>query len=266
MSQDVVPWLGRGVVTWAGGLIVAALDGVWELPLGVQGEPLAQFTRISDGIATYYRSFAQGPGQGAVYRGHLLLPMAGQGSPNEVLVCRLDQRGRPWARMGGDNEGVNAMGVLLTRVPAAANEEPELLGAFANESATNGKRILDVNWFDAASDQSDADGGTPVCKVTTRDIPTGPFNVSTAVKVRLSYELEGASASIGASWSVGSVDDPTSSALSGSAPEDPEGVDSYSWSLRKRCKFIRYTFTSSGAFSRLKIRAIESFSRGSARS
>jgi hypothetical protein len=255
VSQDVIPRGGLGVTTWAGGLIVPALDGVWELPLGVQGEPLAPFARISDNIAKLYRDEVENyPGQVAVFRGHLLLPTTEAGG--DVLVCRLDHKRRPWSRMD------DPMTAFLVRPPASGTTEPELLGVH-----DAGLRIVDVNYFAPEDDQSDPDAGTPVWSVTTRDFPTGGFTVNTATGVRLSYELAdpaAANPTIAASYAVGE-EGAAFTALSGSAAEDSSGVGSVRWSLRKRTRSIRYKFVSSGAYSRCKVRGIESFSRPSAR-
>jgi hypothetical protein len=264
ISQDVVPWGGQGVVTWAGGLIVAAVDGVWELPLGVQGEPLAAFARISRPVDALYRSFALGPWQPAVFRGHLLLPMdfgsASSPSP-DTLVCRLDRDNRPWTRMGGSNP----IGAFVSRPPASPDDSPELLGALSEPGKL---RVQQVHYFAPETDQTDEGGVAAPFSITTRDFPTGNFTVNTATGVRLSYELEDPAASnptIAASFAVG---DPGQAftALTGAAAEDATGVASVRWSLRKRCKSIRFKFVSSGAFSKCKVSGIESFSRPSAKS
>lgn len=268
MSQDVVPWGGIGVTTWAGGLIVPAIDGVWELPLGVQGEPLAPFSRISDSISELYRSFTVGPRQAAVYRGHLLLPMDTRnatGTPEagaDVLVCRLDRDGRPWTRMGGATTA-DVMGTFLARTPAVTTEQAELLGA----PAATTLRVVDVNYFEPASDSSEAGGADVPFSLTTRDFPTGAFTVNTATRLRVSYEMVDPSTenpTLAASFAVGAVD-ASFTTLTGSAAEDATGVGSYAWSLRKRTRSIRYKLVSSNGFSRLKVRGIESFSRPSAR-
>jgi hypothetical protein len=292
-SRDIVLWGNAGIAAWEGGLIVPALDAVWQISLGVTSEAPQPFADVSDPIVALYQDYVRRgyrPGQATVYKSHYLLPIvSAAGVPQDLLVCKLngrDHRGRrifAWSRLAGTGAQVN--GLAIHKPPGQA---PQLIGS----SAVIG-RVLNLSYFEpSGSVTTDADGSVPVWSEITRDFPSGSLNVNTITKIRLRYELvdpggvnptiqayviSGKTASGGTEWGLfswGQADWspiatetllPGSATLTGTGATDTLGLVPKTWLVRKQARYVRFKFQSADRAARLARKSLEVFVRSSGR-
>ena len=189
-SRDLILWGNAGIAAWEGGLVVPGLDDVWVMQLGVASEAPSPFQRVSKSISRLYREYvARGysPGQACVYRAHYYLPILNGTSVVDMLVCRLDMAGgdpeaRPWTHLGDFGAQTPA---LTVRTSASSPRQPEFIGTDGNLG-----KVLNLAHLDPKlSVARDANGSAPRYSVQFADLPTGPLNKNTIVKVRIGYEL-----------------------------------------------------------------------------
>jgi hypothetical protein len=281
-SSDLVLWGDAGIAAWEGGLIVPAMDAVWEMKVGVASEAPAPFNQISRNIQALYREYVNRGlqvGQACVYRGHYLLPILDGQTPVDLLVCRLDHPQRPWTRMDGFGAHLASIGY---RVSPTAPFRPELLGG----SAVSG-RVLNLSYFDPGPQAPlDADGSSHEWSMQTRDMATGPLNKNTITTLRMAYELGDAGTpdpTISATFVSGSeVQGETewglfdwgqadwaavadTAVLSGEAPVDPFGYETFSWRVGQRERFGRFRLRSNGPIEHLRLRSLEMYVRSQGR-
>lgn len=286
-STDLILWGDSGIAGWSGALVVPALDGVWAVSLGVASEAGAPFTRISDQISDLYRSYvARGaqPGVASVFRAHYILPIVLNDAVIDTLVCRLDgrdSRGRPsypWVHFASE--------IAPTALVSVPSSPAVLLGA-GGSGSTSG-RVRKCEWFSpSGAVAQDADGSTFEWSVTTRDIPTGPINDNTVVKIRVTYEMVTAGTTPtlqayygsdrlrgtewgefewgGAEWTSSEglfeqLTDPVTD-----APEDIAAAAPFTWRVRKKSRYARFRLVCDDDVSRFSLRAFEMFVRDSGR-
>lgn len=280
-SSDLILWGDAGLAAWEGGLVVPAVDGVWQLSLGVASEAPQSFRRLSTPIDSLYRDYVHRgyqPGQACVFRGHYLLPILDGLEPVDLLVCRLDAEGTPWTHFSGAGSQLAAVTVRLGPSP----RQPELIGG----SVASG-RVLTLSYFDPdATTAYEADGTAHWFSVQPRDYPTGPLNENTIVRLRMGYDLgdpasanptisatqiSGRSVTGATEWGLfdwGQKDwSPAvaSTALSGTAPEDEYGYKPYVWHLAKRERFARFRVWTTSPASHLTLRWLEVYARSNGR-
>jgi hypothetical protein len=249
-SRDLILWHNAGIASWRGSIVVPARDGVWLMQAGVTSEPAVPFEKISGPIDRLYRDrLAAGGGLGVatVHRGHLFLPMIGVGE--ETLVCRLDVPGRPWVRLAGHAGLVAGF---------AEHKEDSGVALLAATRETSAGRLMRCSFFDSTAETTDADGSVPSFSVTSRDLPTGSGPENTITKLRAAYTLQSA----GTADLTASLENPTTTALTGSAPETAE-ADTYSWRVGKRRRFARVKIACNDETTDLTLRSIELFTRDS---
>jgi hypothetical protein len=286
-SRDLILWGDPGIAAWAGGLIVPAVDAVWQVNLGVRSEAAQPFARISDPIRALYEDYVDRgyqPGLATVYRSHYLLPILSGTKTIDLLVCNLGSPKRPWSRLGGFGAALTGLAV---RKNATGARDPVLIGA------SSAGRALNLSYFDPAGPVArDADGSAHVWSVTMRDVATGALNKNTVTKVRVGYELVDAGAdnptieayvlsgrtpSGGTEWGLfswGQADwSPTaeetplpgSATLTGNAEVDTFGLVPHTWPVRERERFIRFKFVSQDPAARLALKTVEIFVRSNGR-
>jgi hypothetical protein len=283
-SSEIVLWGDQGLAPWAGGLIVPGTDAIWQVSLGVESDATQPFTEISGPIQSMYREYVREgfqPGGAVVFNNHYILPIVSGVNVVDMLVCRLDVKGRPWSRL----TGFGSQGLTLARRVDPVTRRPDLL--IGHQAG----RILDGGWFSPSpSSEADADGSGYSWSVTTRDYSTGNFVPNTVVKLRASYQLEdtdGSDPSIDAFditsristtgtkwgqfqwgtgvWSPGGTEAVSMESLGTGAPEDAEGDRPFTWPVRRKARFVRFRLRSSSTTSWLSLRALELFVRSSGR-
>lgn len=260
VGGEIVLWGDLGVSSWAGGVIVPAVDDVYIL--GADGPSVtltgARQSSWDGGIRDLYRSYVAAgyqPGMAAVHRGHYVLPVLNGSTWVDTLVCRLD-RGSVWTRWSG-----HAAGVANAVLAGSASAGPKLL-------SVAGQRVTDLNGtlVPAAGNAVEADSTVPDCTITTRDFPTGGNTHGFVQRARLRYELTD-----------GGTPDPTV-ALAYSSDQDAGAFTTltekgeqgggtgwatsdgsrYQWALvGKRRERIRFRVTVSGACASFVLRTIE---------
>jgi hypothetical protein len=285
VHPDLEAWGPNGITAWGGGLVVAATDGVWLVD-GVSSPVL-----LSRSIQPYYQAFVRTgyrPGQTAVYRGHLFLPIYDASNAMQaMLVGRLDRPVQapvgtiyPWSRFTGH---AGAAPALVTR--QTNTYTPELLAAGRGTDA----RVVKLGgcFEPIASRKNDADGTTHQFTLETRDYRTGDGrNRNLVRRVQLRYELidggtdnptiqafasAGKQATIaGMAWDSGVWDtgvwgEDTVAAftqLAYSAPED-DGTDPFVWDVTRHTEYVRYRFICAAPAASLIVRSVTSFIRQS---
>lgn len=281
-SSDLVLWGDAGLAAWEGGLVVPAVDGVWQLSLGVASEAPQAFRRLSAPIDSLYRDYVRRgyqPGQACVFRGHYLLPILDAGNPIDLLVCRLDAEGAPWTHLSGYGA---QLGTISVRTNASQPRQPELLGG-----STIDGRVLTLSYFDPRAEVAyDADGSAHWWSVQPRDYATGPMNENTIVRLRMNYDLgdpstvdpeinatqiSGRTITGATEWGLfdwGQADwSPAvaTSPLSPPAPADEYGYQPHTWNLAERERFGRFKLWTTDAASHLTLRSLEMFVRSNGR-
>jgi hypothetical protein len=292
VTTDITLWSAPGLATWAGNIIVPAVDGVWMISGG-------RFEKISKSIDKAYLDHVHSgrtTGLATVHAGHYLLPiLEPSGQVREVLCCRLDRptsaRGQtiyPWSAI----QGVGAHVIALTnRIQQTGARDPKLIAAEEPEHETGG-RVLDLtDYFMPEHTTRDYDGSTPNLVMETRDYPTGPLTQNLVKAMRLGYRLldpegydpvltadysNGQEAKVGdatwgtARWGTGHWTSSVESEwrqLMDSAPED-DGRKPKFWRIRTsraRSRYIRFRVRSVNPSSECSIRSVEIFTRRSGR-
>jgi hypothetical protein len=186
-----------GLCAWAGRIVAPCIDRCYLV------DALSPPTPISDSIVPVYMAAVragQRPGGAKVFRNHLLLPLLANGTPQAVLICRLNRpvRGRlvyyPWSALTGHAGGLLGADVNLLG-PA-----PRFVAGH-----TSGRLVDLTDLFNPdASNASDADGSVFEFDVETRDFPTGNGNLNHVRALALRYTMTGA-ASVQAGYSYGSA-------------------------------------------------------------
>lgn len=244
VNQDVILWDDAGIVGWAGGLIVPAVDDVYVMT--VDGATNA----VSGAIRPLYREYVKlgyRCGLAAVHRGHYFLPILNGTTVVDVLVCRLDTDRPAWTRWAGHAAG----GAYAVRV-GATTREPKLLGA-------SGQRVIEMTaCFNVPGTATDADGTTPAFTIDTQDYAVGSGVVDSYVdRVRVEYEAAGTSPVVSVGWSSGTegASFTTLTAARGGAASD--GSDYSAWPVRKSKDRIRFRVSSTSAVTKLILRRLE---------
>lgn len=261
-NGELVAWGHEGIASWAGALIVPALDNVWLMDSISAPVPLA-----SDILDLYlsYVSAGYRPGVATAYRSHYVLPIL-DGSNNwvDTLVCRTrPPRGgdrAAWSTLAGDGAQVAALSYRA--------DPPKLLAA----SRKTGSRVLDVTkWFEpAAAVKNDAEGTTPAFQYTTRAFSTGNMVPNFVSRVRARYVLTDAASdnptvTCEASIDGGSWTTLTRSDGSGTTSPESDGSSAYSWAVRQKCRDVRFRFTVAGPSASCRFETVEVFIRHSGR-
>jgi len=247
---------------------------------GVSSDAVAPFERISDPIQQLYRDYVSlgyTPGLATVYRGHYILPILNGTTQVDTLVCRLDAQGRPWTRLSGFGAKIAAYAVRLN----PTLRKPELIGG----SSAAG-RVLTLMYFEpSVATAFDADGSVAPWSLQMRDWPTGPLNRNTITKFRAAYQLvdpasynptitltQIASQTIrgGPDWGMfdwGTVDwgQATQAALPTTAPEDPQGLNPFTWRMAKKERFARFKLDCTAPAGYLTLRYAEIYARSDGR-
>ena len=281
-SRDIVLWGNAGIAAWQGGLIVPAVDAVWQLSLGVTSEAPAPFQRLSAAIDPLYQEYvALGyrPGLATVHRSHYFLPILNGLNVVDTLVCKLSSDRKPWSRL----QGVAARCAALAVHKEPTSPQPQLIGAdYAG-------RVQNLSWLDPGPlAASDADGSPIVWEQVLRAYATGPLNENTVTKIRASYQLVPTHSSqnpkikaylrrghpaesgqtIWGSFTWGS--EPWSAplgdeALSPDAPYDLYGADPHSWPVRARERFVQFRLRLEEEAQQARLKRFEVFVRSNGR-
>lgn len=289
-SQDLVLWGSGGIAAWEGGLVVPGTEAVYLLQLGVSSEKAQSFVRISDPIVDLYQQYVSegyAPGQATVFNNQYLLPIIGPAGVVDLLVARLDapierSSARPWTHLSGAGAQVAA---LATRVVSGFSRTPELIGALY--SATDSRPVTLGYSSPTASNATDHDGSVPRWTMTTRAYPTGNNVKNTVTKLKVRYQLAGASSpTIACGVSTESPSAPAGAATWGTAkwgeftwaspaeqtfepqvdlitkqpllaPVDRDGSNPYSWHPRKKVRYIQFRLSGTDPTSQLAIRSLE---------
>jgi hypothetical protein len=276
LSSDVVLVNAAGLAGVSQQLLVPAMDGCYLMD-GVSAPSL-----ITWPIDRYYRELVlEGciPGNGAIFHGHVLLPMlTSEGEIKTTLVCNLEHPLRirrrwifPWTRFFGDGGEIISYAV---HVPVTG--DPLLLGAQRRAPS----QIVDcTHYFQPDSEHAmDADGSTHEVDLTTRDFETGSqtLNVVKAVKPRYSlvdpanddpkirvYYSDGSLKTGEAEWDESTwdefdwADDGGASFTQVGEAGPSDGRNPVKFRLGKRLRYMRVRIKSSGPISLFVLRSLE---------
>lgn len=230
VSEDVIVWGSAGCANWTGQLVVPTFDGCYLFSGG-------QLTDLTRSIAPLWQSYVTSgyvPGQAAVYRNTLFMPVLDSSNVvQDVLVCRLDrpfppfpgatQLWWPWTRLGASGGG--NMAAFTSRRRAAA--VPKLLGA----SRASSSKVWDcTSFFSRDAGGLEADGTALTSILWTRSFRFGKATLKGVVKrVRVLHELVSASATADVAMQFL----PAQAAAVSPSPQAPEeaGDDAFSWVL-----------------------------------
>jgi hypothetical protein len=278
-SRDIVLWGNAGIAAWQGGLIVPAVDAIWQVSLGVTSEAPQPFARLTESIDPMYLDYVKRgyqPGLATVYRSHYMLPILDGTRVVDLLVCKLNSPRHPWSRMSGVGGSITALAVHKEAISPA----PQLIGADVNG------RVQNLSWFEPGPLVTvDADGSTFDWDMLLRATATGSLNLNTVMRMKAAYELvptltsspvlkgyvlRDADQSL-AQWGLfawgqadwGAV--PGDLLLSPDAPADLYGNTPHTWPVGVRQRFIQFRLRSSGAAQRGKLKRVEVLIRSSGR-
>jgi hypothetical protein len=199
-----------------------------------------------------------------VFRSHYIVPIIdGSGNVQDQLVCRLDRQVqtsiglvRPWTRLQGYGANVTAW----------TTQQRGLATTLLGIHATTG-RVLKCNGFFAktAALDVDPDGSVPSLTLVTRDYPTkDAYGEGTVKDVRLRYELVDSAAfnpTVSAQYA---IDAGADTALTGTGGENA-GDAPKTWRVRRKGRFVRFTFTVAARNAKAAIRSIQIRTRPSQR-
>ena len=281
VSPDLIAWGAAGITNYQNAVIAACTDGVYLVD-GVSA-PVLLSGAISPRYSAYVRA-GHKPGQIAVYRSHLIVPVLnGSNVWVDTMVCHLDRptntsAGKiwPWVFLTGHAANVTA---VATRVAHGSQRSPALLGAGTD------RRVLDLSGMfePAAAVKNDADGTTHALIVETRDYRTslsGALNRNLARKLRARYELVDAASdnpTIRAYVSTGRATATTQSLwgtmvwgtdawgdssldlfepLGGLAPEADIRAP-WTWVVNRKSEFVRFRLETVGAAASCSLRSID---------
>lgn len=285
--NEIVAWGPAGIVPYRGALVVPATDGVYLMDSISTPVPLAS------GIAPRYRrrvGRGYAPGQAAIWRDHLILPIVGgDGEPVDTLISRLDRpisaRGTqyfPWTTASAGARSPS----FCARPPAQQGEVPSLL-AVVDSALCDATRIFEPASFAIA----DHDDTPPTLEWVTRAFATGsPPSINRVRRVRLIYELEaayGATPYLTLDYCAGDLrdvarwDEEDWDEFDWESADDPpldwqpaldfdtgdpkqagpdDGTGGANFYLAAQGRYIRFRIRSSGLCTKLTIRSIEMFS------
>lgn len=255
VNGDVVLWDDPGLASWAGAVLVPALDDVYLFSLDQAPQP------ISEGIRPLYRSYVQSGytvGQAAIYRGHYILPIVNGTTLVDVLVCRLD-RGFAWTRWSGHAACI----AYSVYVQSNATASPRLFGI-------SGQRIIELTkcFTPDATNPTDINSTTHVMTVDTVDQQLGDSpRPGTALKVRATYEMtqQGGTATVGMSVARGPVSASFTALANLTGGVTSDGLTASAWRVNLKAPALRYRFQSSGPVSGLTLRSLETVYRPTGR-
>jgi hypothetical protein len=262
LNPELVLWGHEGIATWAGALVIPALDNVWLL------DGISAPVPIGGPILDLYLSYVQAgyvPGVAEVYNGHYFLPIVAGSTVADVLVCRLRParggEGPAWSRLSGT-------GALAVAFAERTTNPPKLLAA----QRTAASRVLDATSFflPTAAVKNDPDG-TPVSfTYTSRAFSTGNMVANFVERVRVRYELVDAASDNPTVTCEVSIDGGAWATLqrrdgSGTTAPESDGSSAYSWRIREKCRDVRVRLTVAGPAAEFTLKSCELFLRHSAR-
>lgn len=281
VSPDLIAWGAAGIASYRNAVVAACTDGVYLLD-GVS-EPVLLSRSITPRYVAHVRAGYK-PGQMAVYRNHLILPVLNASNvPVDVMVCRLDRptdtsigKVWPWVFLSGHAAAVTA---VATRVAHGSARSPALLAAGTDLRVLN----LSTLWEPAAAVKNDADGTTHSRIVETRDYRTsfsGALNRNLVRKLRIRQELVDAATdnpTVRAYVSTGRATATTQatwgSFLWGAAPWGDSSLDLFevleglapeadirapwTWAVNRKSEFVRFRLETVGAAASCTLRSID---------
>lgn len=288
---DIVGWGPPGVTPYGAGAIVAGTDGIYVVD-GIS-QPVQLARSILTRLVSYVRA-GHKPGQMAVYKNHLLVPVLDVSNLIvDHMVCRLDRKvatrqGDVYAWSFLTGHGGNTL-ALTVRAAAGAQRLPELIGVARGSDA----KVLKLGSFfePAAAVKNDADATTHNLDIITRDFETGGGIFNLVKMLKLWYELVDAATDnpvfnvyfatgpelpglpkFGVvNWNaINHFDSSLAefSQLANAAPKS-DGRLPYVWGpdqgLHAHTRFIRFRIRSSGPCSRAVLRSLAAYLRLSAR-
>ena len=259
VNGDVALWHEAGLMPYAGGAIVPAVDDIHLITAGGDAKPITgapDNERVRRLYRSYVKTAGRLPGFGAVHRGHLFMPILDGATLVDTLVCRLD-RGAAWTRWDGHGA---AAGFAVR--PGTDSAAAVLLG-------TKSERVTDLSsTFDPTSSNSqDADGTSHVATITTRDYPMGD-PPSIVQRANMTFELTedgtNTAPTVALAYSSDADDDSfttlTEKGVRGSTGTGGTTSDgsAYHWCrVGKRRNRIRFKITTSGAAASFVLRSLE---------
>jgi hypothetical protein len=241
VDKDAILWGEAGLAGWRDSVVAPTMDDVF---LFGQGGPAS----LGRPIRSLYRSYVDAgyrPGPATVIRGHYLLPVLDGSTWVDTLVCRLDQSGPNGPRPAWTRWRLGASATAYARAPRVGGETQAL--------GISGTSVLDVApCTDGSVSGPDADGTGPQLNVVTTPASTGPENFNSVRRLRLRYDMAGASATVTRIHDGVTID---TTSLSG---------DRLSWRFTKRCRLAQFQVLSTTAGT-LRLRSLEAFVRPSNR-
>ena len=246
ISGEVVLWSENGLASWKNAVIVPAVDDVYLMDGA--STPVPASAAIRDLYRGYVRSGYQ-LGDGAVHRGHYVLPVLDDtGAWEDTLVCRLDTGA--WSRM----TGFSGQSVAFSqRVATTTSRQPSLL-------SLKSTRVLDCSsWFEpAAGVKNEPDGSTHEWSVTTRDYTIGALR---ALVKKARVWLEGVDAgtdnpTVTLSYSQGASGSSFTS-LGSTSAESVGDSPLPSFTVNAGGKRVRFRVSSTSPFASLKMKALD---------
>lgn len=265
-DAGLILWGKEGLGKWESRVIIPATDGIYLFGSGGN-------ERLDLSIAPLYRAYVSAdyrPGQAAVHRGHLFLPILDyQNNVIDTLVCRLDRPTRtaigviyPWVQFEhGTGYDIRAYVQRIDLAPAGVQSfGPRLWGAAANGSVVQTEYFQPYDSY-AQDGHQDFPG-----EIITRDFTTGRNNKNQVRSLDFFYELfdvhEDVDPTISAEWSTGErrtdipdwdaftwgpgeFADPNAviwTAMDDEAPEYTDGTDPHKFRLSARGRYIRFRF------------------------
>ena len=281
VSSDLIAWGAAGVAAYQNAAVVACTDGVYLID-GVSS-PVLLSRSITPRYVAHVRAGYK-PGQAAVYKNHLILPVLNASNvPVDVMVCWLDRptdttigRVWPWVFLSGHAASITA---AATRVAHGSARSPALYAAGTDYRLLN----LSALWEPASAVKNDADATTYSLIVETRDYRTslsGALNRNLARKLRARYELTDAASDnprIRAYVSTGRATATTQttwgSFLWGAAPWGDSSLDLFevlegfapeadirapwTWAVNRKSEFVRFRLETVGAAASCTLRSID---------
>lgn len=265
ISEDLILWGDRGIVSWGGAVVVPSTDDVRLLApdgSGVTVTGTEDRGRVRDLYRSYVATAGYHPGRAAVFKGHYYLPIVDSSDVvQDVLVCRLDRQALPWTRWSG-----HAASGAFTVLPQTSSTAPKLLG-LASQRVTD----LTGTLAPVAGNSQDADATNFDAVITTRDYPLGASQPGFCQRARLTYELSGDGVHTAPTVALAYSSDQDAGVFTtitenglqggGTAGAVSDGSKYSFWIVGKRRPKIRFRITMSGSAASFILRSIELLTR-----